>query len=199
MRPLHLLVRAIIISFFLWHAAAIAVSSVPREAVGTVAGTLRQDIYPMFRPYLMATSQWQIWDLFAPDPLRRVSEMIVETRSGDRWQIRHAVRPEQVAWYRRAYELKMLRRIVSDDYGPRVPRRYAELFCNDLQISDGTDLRLTHRYYVLPKTTVPRSQAYWEEYTPKWREKIIAEITCSSPSPREGVRGRGTSYQDQRS
>ena len=71
--------QSIVITFFLWHAAAIAAYALPDSLkVYPPIGQIHAAISSATHDYVQATSQWQKWPLFAPNPLRRVVVFIIE-------------------------------------------------------------------------------------------------------------------------
>ena len=65
--------RLAVVGFVLWHAFAVLVYSVPRVAADPISTWTRRRLVPVVGPYMFLTSQWQLWNLFAPDPTRLVT------------------------------------------------------------------------------------------------------------------------------
>ena len=175
---LTILTRAFVITFCLWHMVAIVVYGWPGvgpEFMNQTANSIK----PHIRPYMLVTSQWQKWNLFAPDPLRRVTEYILEVQQGDYWTARSALRPGKVSWWRRAHELKLARRLEQAD--EPMQERYVHLLCWEQGIEPGTNVRFLRRYHVIPSSLVPRSIAWWKSFQPTWKTKTMIETTCPSP------------------
>lgn len=127
------------------------------------------------RSYVLLTSQWQKWDIFSPNPLRRVSEYVIERDAGDRWETVREMTFDTLPWWERAKELKVLGRLEEERWnvlaGP-----YLRTYCPSFPSAAGTKLRLTARTIVLPfrlhelenmsSTYIPPSSA------------VLATVTC---------------------
>src|SRR5437764_493460 len=99
--------RNLIILFCLWHMTAVAVFLLPQRA-------WNRAIKQLTTPYVLLTSQWQQWDIFSPDPLRRVSfySLTTDDNAGAKTllQLDYAHLP----WNARAKELKILGRLQAE-------------------------------------------------------------------------------------
>lgn len=157
---------------------AVAAYSVPADTTDDFSVFARTHLAPVVRPYLFWTSQWQQWNLFSPNPLRRVVEYVIDWRIGaTTYTVR--LNEKTIPFYRDADELKILRRM--EDNGPawmHVRERYLALTCEEYAIPSGTTVRITFRYYVIPQHDMPASVAFWKRYRPKWQSIDGAEITC---------------------
>lgn len=129
------------------------------------------------RPYALITSQWQRWNLFSPDPLRRVTEMEFDIYQHGSWNTVHAINNKTVPLPYRANELKVMRRMEDDDKSV-LREIYTRDVCKRLSILPGTRMRIRKKYYIIPKHTELQSITWWREWEPKWREDIVTEISC---------------------
>ena len=171
--------RWIIILFCVWHATAVALYSLPPDAKNPLIVSLRNNGMRIFRPYVLLTSQWQQWNLFAPDPLRRVVRYFVEIRIDDRWETFAVLDSRTIAWWRDGDELKMLRRMEEgEEHWNPVRRRYLELFCMERNLTPGTPIRMVYDFHVIPATGSPLPLAWWRDWTPERRSRIGAEAFC---------------------
>jgi hypothetical protein len=171
------LIRGCITLFCVWHAAAVAIYTVPAEAQDPASRWTREHLAPVVRRYLLATSQWQLWNLFSPDPLRRVVRYAIETRTGDQWVPLALLNERTIPWWRDADELKILRRLEEqEDRWVQLRKRYVHEYCTLLP--PGTPLRLTYQYYILPKLEVPMSLSWWRRYRPQRQPTTGIETTC---------------------
>lgn len=131
--------------------------------------TIVDVIYGSTRGYVLFTSQWQKWDIFSPNPMRRVSTYRIERDAGDRWETAVQMTFDSLPWWRRAKELKVLGRLESKEGWQRLTEPYLRSFCKDVENSAGTQLRLVADTIVLPaelhnlkrvsKTNIPPSSA----------------------------------------
>jgi hypothetical protein len=174
--------------FCLWHMMATGVYSLSSDwgisPISALKNTLQEDI----RGYVLLTSQWQQWNLFSPDPLRRVSRYAVE-RSDCRleaslpnncsWTPVLTV-DESIAWWRRASILKMFRRMEDTEVNDPLVLRMLAIVCRDAALPPGASVRIRRQYFVLPKHERPAPLARWRAYTPTWSESTIGETSCSS-------------------
>src|SRR5687768_11713294 len=80
-----LLKRSAIISFVLWHMFAVVVYALPHDADDRLNTWIRSELKPIVRPYILLTSQWQQWNLFSPDPLRRVTAYDIQRNDREGW------------------------------------------------------------------------------------------------------------------
>lgn len=170
--------QSLIILFCLWHMAAIFAYSIPGES------SIKQKVRildPLVRPYLLATSQWQLWNLFSPDPLRRVSEYRIETFTQNQWTPLTTLHPGSFPWWRHAAQFKMLDRILDLDRN-LIPlqERYLAHLCQVFAIPSQTLIRFTYAYYVIPNIEDILRTDWWESWSPPWES--VAGITIVCPS-----------------
>ena len=93
-----------------------AVAAIPKQDPHALTQAFRTILFPLVRPYILSTSQWQQWNLFAPDPLRESGTMRITGEKADGTRVTLAtLGPETVSFFRRAKELKLLRKILEDD------------------------------------------------------------------------------------
>ncbi len=134
-------------------------------------------VNPWTRPYILLTGQWQQWNLFSPDPLRRISQYRVDQSINETWHTVLAI-DASLPYPRRAGMTKTLRRIEDRGSNDALTQRFLALVCRDKGIPEGMKVRLQRRYSVLPKPSEPLSMQQWREYTPQWNEDTLAEIPC---------------------
>lgn len=183
-KALHRTGRWLVILFCLWHGAAVASYSLPPDANDPAMLLLRQKSMTLFRPYMLITSQWQQWNLFAPNPLRRVVRYVIQIRIGDTWKTVEVLDEHTIAWWRDADELKLLRRLEDgEDYWTPVRNRYLEDICAQKKIAGGTPIRLYYRYYVIPKDDFWMPMSWWQKWEREWNKRIGAKTVC----PRQEV------------
>ena len=100
--------------FGLWHAFAVLAFSVPRVARDPVSAWARGGLLPIVAPYMFITSQWQLWDLFAPDPPRLVAAYRTEVGSQDGWRELTTVRPGTFSIWRHNARFQLMRNLLRD-------------------------------------------------------------------------------------
>lgn len=130
------------------------------------------------RPYALTTSQWQRWNLFSPDPLRRVIEMDFHIYVEGEWLLVKTLSENHVGFWQRAPELKTMRRMEDKQLRP-LRKRYADVFCIEERIPEETPIRITKRWHVIPKHDITQSTEWWRNWQPTWREpEILLQDKC---------------------
>lgn len=147
--------------------AAVGTYALPEDAEDRVTVWIKSHTGPIVRPYLFTTSQWQQWNLFSPDPIRRVSfySITVDTPTAPPESV--YLDHEHLPWWRDGDELKILRRMEDGAFqweGLRM--RYLEIFCEENRLPPRTAVTLSARGYVIPRPAVPMSTAYWHSIGP---------------------------------
>lgn len=144
--PSPLLKNRLIILFCLFHMAAVGTYLMPSGMFRVV-----DVIHSSTRGYVLLTSQWQKWDIFSPNPIRRVSTYRVERDAGDRWETALTYSFDTLPWWHRAKELKVLGRMADKKSGwNRLVPSYLRSLCGDIEKSAGTELRLVADTVILP-------------------------------------------------
>lgn len=133
------------------------------------------------KPYVLITSQWQRWNLFSPDPLRRVIQITVTKKVDGNWEHVGTFNRETVGLLRQAAELKTIRRMEDDNLKP-LQQAYIADMCRRLHIPAGTTMKMEKQWYVIPKhdTTYPAS--WWRNWEPEWNNTVMVETTCPQTS-----------------
>lgn len=129
------------------------------------------------RPYVLITSQWQRWNLFSPDPLRRVIELDIEILRNENWQKVRTINEHTVSWWQRAPELKTIRRMEDDNMKP-LQVQYLKDFCRTSGLKEGTEIRIKKRWHVIPKHEDTESEEWWNTWKPDWRTVELSHTTC---------------------
>ncbi len=141
-----------------------------------ITGTLRQ----LTRPYIMITSQWQQWNMFAPDPLRRVSGLEFEVQRAGEWQPYLLLNADTIQWWRRAHFLKIARRMTEEDRNEPLSARLTQLTCTNFQLPPGTPVRVKENYYVIPYDKIIMSTEWWNTWAPEQFDRVLATTNCPS-------------------
>ena len=170
-----------IAAFCLWHMTAIGIYSlfnVEQYPILKWLDSKREHV----RPYILVTSQWQRWNLFSPDPLRRVIEMDFEVYKEGRWQVVRTLNEHGVSYWQRAPELKIMRRMEQDSM-QELRKRYIADICRTEQFPPGTPMRITKIWHVIPRHEKTESVSWWYDWKPEWREPIrLLNMDCPSRS-----------------
>lgn len=175
-------VRAAIILFCLWHMAAVALYALPDGARDPLTQHLRFRLQPLIRPYILLFSQWQQWNIFSPDPLRRVTTYTVEIDRGEQWHTLTAITPEAVPWLRHSDTFKLIDRLLS---GPAstIPAidHFLRMHCTQHGLPPGTHLRLVYHTAVLPLPANVLAPAQWRALRQQLMPMDGSEILCGWP------------------
>lgn len=135
--------EALIIAFCLWHMTAITLYNIPVKYLGIVG-----HVRTITDPYVFRFSQWQYWDIFSPEPMRRVPRFIVERNAGDRWETAMIISYADLPWWLRVKEMKVVDRLAGDWKNLTIP--YLLALCPELPYTSDREIRLTMRYFFLP-------------------------------------------------
>ncbi len=172
--------QAFVIIFCLWHMFAVATFAIPREASDSFSTSARTLFFPIITPYIHATSQWQLWNLFAPDPLRRVTERRIDTQREDGWHALRTFDGTSVPFWERATTYKLFSNILETDShskdGTKI-RLMQKLGCEDFHLVSGTHVRIVEKWYDLPFLKYPVSGSTWSAWRPTNRVSAM-EISC---------------------
>ncbi|TSC59445.1 MAG: hypothetical protein Greene041662_477 [Candidatus Peregrinibacteria bacterium Greene0416_62] len=182
MSILHSVLRAwilkpAIILFCLFHMTAVASYSVSTAWNIPPLTFVQEMTLPWVRGYLLATSQWQQWNLFSPDPLRRVSRYRLA------WEVEGMLQEapwidEELSYHRKANLTKTLRRLEDQGHNAPMLLRFLALACHERALPPGTMIRLERAYYILPYAEKPLSLSDWRNYIPEWTTDTMAERPC---------------------
>ncbi len=172
--------KVAIVLFCIWHMTVIAAYAAP-DYIPASLKIVREKIVYVSSPYILLTSQWQKWNLFSPDPLRRVVTFHIDKETKDGWEEIAVIGHETVAWWHKATELKTVRRTEESEGGDNLQplrERYILEYCSTL--SAGTKLRLRRISYVIPMYVTPPTIAEWSAYTPETNQDFDVLVTCPS-------------------
>ena len=171
--------KLVIIPFFFFHAIAVGAYSVPRETEDAFSVWTRGNLVPIVQPYLFWTSQWQQWNLFAPNPLRRVTRYTIEERRGNTWQQIALLSYDTIPWWRDADELKILRHTEqSGELWKELQRAYLAVECRDRALAPGTALRMAYHSAIIPYLAEPRPIDDWLRWNPSWETEHGVSFYC---------------------
>ena len=159
----------LIILFCIFHIFSIVVYSLPDLDPHSLTARFKQPLLPLIRPYLFLTSQWQQWNLFAPDPMQRVERYTVEVHMGSNWSQVAVLAPDSLPWWRMADELKLIGSLSTDAY--KVLRDpYVRQYCEQLNLPAYTRVRMTAQTALISQKqpTAPD----------QWITRVYAETVC---------------------
>jgi hypothetical protein len=152
----------IVIALLCFHMTGVLAMSVPEEAKEPPAVFLRDRVRPYTDPYLYWTSQWQYWNLFAPNPTNWITEHRLDAYLDGEWRIIGFMNPDTVPFWRRSDELKIQERI-EDENMERARLRYLMDMCIRMGVKPGTSVRLVYRTRVLDRDSGSPTNEEWNE------------------------------------
>ena len=173
--------RALIIAFCLYHMTAVAAYSVSTNWRIALLTYMREKTLPYVRGYTLMTSQWQQWNLFSPDPIRRVSRYRIGWEMNGKQVEGHWI-DEGLSYHHSANIMKTLRRLEEHPHNDPLLLRFLALTCRNMVLPAGTPIHLERHYYVLPQPEEPLSRAEWKSFAPQWAQDVMAESMCPTSS-----------------
>lgn len=174
--------RVIIILFCVWHMCAVAIFTIPRAAQDAIAVASRQFVLPWVTPYLYTTSQWQLWDIFAPDPLRVISLYQIERNQDDQWTVVETIKPDAYPFWQHATHFKYFINVLNaDDSLMAAKERFLQTECQRLHLPADTPVQLVAYSAELPFFLSPASPSFWSTWTPTWSRSTLTHTLCPAP------------------
>lgn len=161
--------------FCLGHMTAVAFFVVPVSYPGGM-GKIGQALHDVSAPYVLSLSQWQQWNLFAPDPIRRVSRFVVDMRTNNQWVPTAFIDPTSRAFYEYPKLMKVLGRLETTHAVLVEP--FLLFYCQTEKVTQGKELRLRINYVVLPNDLF--SLTHLSLNTLPITERIAGRVTCPS-------------------
>jgi hypothetical protein len=176
----HRLGRILIVLFCMWHMTAVAAYALPDPAKDRVATWIKERIRPYVRPYMYISSQWQQWNLFSPDPLRRVTtyELTAQDNYGTRFPLRR-IGIGTMGWWRDSDEVTILRKIEESKDPQPILNRYTSAFCRPLGIPPSLEIGIAGEIRVLPKAQ-PVGDKWWMFPDPQPKPYSSIFISCEN-------------------
>jgi len=172
--------RWTIIVLAVLHMAAVLLYSIPWAANDAPTRWVRINVSAKVHPYILATSQWQQWNLFSPDPLRRVSHYVVQYKHEKAWITLRHYKPGMYEWWRHSNRFKLLGEFLDNQgegYHPFAHHLLHRL-CAGEKLQPGTQIRLFRSSYVIPMHLKPESAAWWKGWKPEFMELTPIDTTC---------------------
>lgn len=130
--------------FCLWHMFAVASFIIPLSYPGGM-GIVGQRLHDLSAPYVLSLSQWQQWNLFAPDPIRRVSQYTIDTEVTGAWTATQLIDPSSRPFYEYAKLMKVLGRLETTHSALVAP--FLRFQCTE---TEAKRLRLRIDSFILP-------------------------------------------------
>lgn len=168
--------------FCVWHMAAIGLYSLPGDANDRVSRWLNDNVTGHVVPYMLMTSQWQQWNLFAPNPLRRIVFYRVETENAQgNWAYVASVNDKTYSTWRHAVRFKLLGQALEEDTDrPELAERTAQIFCREFGLDPDAGIRIWHEVTVIPYVHPSPSKAWWNSWKPQFESTLAIETRCAS-------------------
>ena len=164
-----------IVTFCLWHMTAIALFVLPGDVLSDPVVARAKAITT---PYVYSLTQWQYWNIFAPDPLQRSSTYRIDLLAEDgTWFPVHVIDYVSLPWNARAKEFKILENLEENWQG--IVPSYLQTFCRTLSIPNGNRIRLMAVSFVLPAELEPLKHAAALELPMTERE--LGSTICNAP------------------
>lgn len=166
--------------FCAWHMAAIGLYTIPGEATDRASRWVLDNVTPHATKYVLMTSQWQQWNLFAPNPLRRITFYRVETQNAEgSWAYVTSVNRYTYGGMRHAVRFKLLGQALEEDTTrPELAERAAQVFCKEFGFEPEENIRIWHETTVVPYVHPSPSKAWWDAWEPAFESSLAIETTC---------------------
>lgn len=160
--------RLAILAFCAWHMLSVSLYLMP--PIGVLS-----PLQSVTKPYVLLLSQWQQWNIFAPDPLRTSTVYRIETSDAGTWKTIRTIDAKTFAWYERAKELKILERL-EDGWDKLLPSYLASL-CPSLH-ADAAEktIRLIGSSETLP-ASLPELETLSSHTLPR-TERVLGTFSC---------------------
>ncbi len=179
-RALMLAGKCVVIAFVLWHMFAVAVYAIPSDAQDRFAKFTQSTLLPKVTTYILFTSQWQQWNLFAPDPIRRITYYRFSQATPGGWQDVTTLQHGSFPWWGHANNFKLLLGIMEGS-SPELADRFAHLLCAEYGVQPGSLVRMTYLIAVVPWTATPQSYASWQSWNYPFSEEGGFDTVCPDP------------------
>lgn len=171
-------IRFWIVAFCLWHMYAIAIYVIPDENQVVFIDKIVTASMPASRAYVFATSQWQKWNIFSPDPIRRISIYEVSIEQNGRWNRLKILTPTSPPWYLKPKELKLARQLEEKNLG--FISLYLKYICKTGQAPRGAHIKVSARSYALPPKEDLDRQGGWTKYKRGYWTTELGEQYCDA-------------------
>ena len=160
-------------TFCLWHMFAVACFIIPLSYPGGM-GVIGQRLHEFSAPYVLSFSQWQQWNLFAPDPIRRVSQYTIDRDADGVWTPTQLIDPTTRPFYEYAKLMKVLGRLETSHSSLVQP--FLRFQCAE---TEAKKLRLRIDSFVLPNDLLSLTRLKTSDL-PR-TQRIAGMVDCPSP------------------
>lgn len=177
---LRILGKILLIIALLWHMFAVLFYTIPRDANDIFSQWTRLDILPIVSPYMLQTSQWQLWNIFSPDPLRQVTSYLIEVQENNEWNTLMTIDADTYSIFRKPTYIKLMMNTLDDSKDNQAPiaGRFLHLLCHDKKLIADTPIRLLYIMYTVPYITEPQTVAWWRQFKPEPYTHLGFTTTC---------------------
>ena len=161
--------------------SAVRLDALPDAANDGFSKALRP-LQSFVRPYVLLTSQWQQWNLFSPDPLRRIVTYRMEKEEIKGWSTVETFDAGTYSVFRQASEFKFLGRLLEGGQ-TQLPlvANFLQQECTAKMLPLGTHVRLVYLSSVIALPQHPFSLSGWQNLNSPERAFIGSETLCGWP------------------
>jgi len=166
--------------FCVWHMAAVGFYSIPDDADDRFSRWAEDHVIGHFSEYVLMTSQWQQWNLFSPNPLRRIVFYRVERQNPyGEWAYVTSLNHTTYGPFRHAARFKLLGQALEENTTrPELAERAAQVLCDELGLEPGGRIRIWHEVAVIPYVWPSPGKAWWDAWTPRFEPSLAIETAC---------------------
>jgi hypothetical protein len=157
--------------------AALFLYAIPTHAYDPLSRFAKEHLQPHIRPYVLSTSQWQMWNLFAPDPLRAVTFYRIEKLEEGTWTTLSEINNNSFSPFRHSAQFKVFDRAM--EYGSTQKKALRKLllskFCKGAPKQ--SMLRLKYKIATIPQFS-PIDLLQMSPWIPEWTYFPDVSIRC---------------------
>lgn len=166
--------------FCVWHMAAIGFYTIPDDADDPFTRWAEEHVIPHVTEYVLVTSQWQQWNLFSPNPLRRIVYYRLETQNPyGEWAYVASINNRTYGPFRHATRFKLLGQALEEETNrPELAERAAQVLCREHGMALGAGIRIWHEITVIPYVHPSPSKEWWDAWTPRFEPSLAYETVC---------------------
>lgn len=170
--------RVVVAALCAWHMWAVLLFALPGGKSQTIDDA-KGAFDPLMRPYILSLSQWQQWNLFSPDPLRRITTYRIDRIDAPPGTLAH-IGPSTFPRHTHSTWFKYFTSLIDDDSDRlrAVQERYLAWTCARLGVEPGTRVALTLERRVLPKHRTVQSVSWWRSADFPVTYATVADIAC---------------------
>lgn len=174
---LRVLFKLGIILFFLWHGTAVLTSAFATVRSPATFMTKVGSASAVFRPYILLSAQHQDWNLFAPDPLLRVTEMSFEKIENGTGVVVRRLDGRSLGFFPRAPELRIMWNMLGPGYD-QYKDAYIQDLCRTEELPVGARVFIRRRQFDIPGFAAPLGIGFWRSWKPEWIQWVDFFTLC---------------------